>query len=156
LKLKQQNNPSEENVHFINYPDSNTSLAQPSTWGDIKFETRTLTPLQPPKEKSLPELIIYEPKTDGLKAIITWKAISQLGEITNIHIAWGDGTFPFSHQYEKPPLTWRKREDITARHADNETKRTILNAKWAGSDSNQRPPPCQGGILTKLDHRPLV
>lgn len=25
---------------------------------------------------------------------------------------------------------------------------------WAGSDSNQRPPPCQGGILTRLDHRP--
>ena len=27
--------------------------------------------------------------------------------------------------------------------------------EWAGSDSNQRPPPCQGGILTRLDHRPL-
>jgi hypothetical protein len=26
--------------------------------------------------------------------------------------------------------------------------------QWAGSDSNQRPPPCQGGILTRLDHRP--
>jgi hypothetical protein len=36
------------------------------------------------------------------------------------------------------------------------TKTTTLNAKWAGSDSNQRPPPCQGGILTKLDHRPLT
>jgi hypothetical protein len=30
-----------------------------------------------------------------------------------------------------------------------------LISKWAGSDSNQRPPPCQGGILTRLDHRPL-
>jgi hypothetical protein len=40
--------------------------------------------------------------------------------------------------------------------ADVETKTTTLNAKWAGSDSNQRPPPCQGGILTKLDHRPLT
>jgi hypothetical protein len=29
-----------------------------------------------------------------------------------------------------------------------------FTAKWAGSDSNQRPPPCQGGILTRLDHRP--
>jgi hypothetical protein len=29
-------------------------------------------------------------------------------------------------------------------------------SKWAGSDSNQRPPPCQGGILTRLDHRPYV
>jgi hypothetical protein len=25
---------------------------------------------------------------------------------------------------------------------------------WAGSDSDQRPPPRQGGILTRLDHRP--
>ena len=25
---------------------------------------------------------------------------------------------------------------------------------WAGRDLNPRPPPCQGGILTKLDHRP--
>ena len=30
-----------------------------------------------------------------------------------------------------------------------------LISEWAGSDSNQRPPPCQGGILTRLDHRPL-
>jgi hypothetical protein len=29
-------------------------------------------------------------------------------------------------------------------------------SKWAGSDLNQRTPPCQGGILTKLDHRPLI
>ena len=29
-----------------------------------------------------------------------------------------------------------------------------LISEWAGSDSNQRPPPCQGGILTRLDHRP--
>jgi hypothetical protein len=28
--------------------------------------------------------------------------------------------------------------------------------KWAGSELNQRPPPCQGGILTRLDHRPYV
>ena len=33
-------------------------------------------------------------------------------------------------------------------------KANNLNMKWAGSDLNQRPPPCQGGILTKLDHRP--
>ena len=32
----------------------------------------------------------------------------------------------------------------------------LKNAKWAGSDSNQRPPPCQGGILTRLDHRPFI
>ncbi len=29
-----------------------------------------------------------------------------------------------------------------------------LISEWAESDSNQRPPPCQGGILTRLDHRP--
>ena len=28
--------------------------------------------------------------------------------------------------------------------------------KWAGSELNQRPPPCQGGILTRLDHRPNI
>ncbi len=27
---------------------------------------------------------------------------------------------------------------------------------WAGSELNQRPPPCQGGILTRLDHRPNI
>jgi hypothetical protein len=26
--------------------------------------------------------------------------------------------------------------------------------EWAGRDLNPRTPPCQGGILTKLDHRP--
>jgi hypothetical protein len=30
----------------------------------------------------------------------------------------------------------------------------IEKGEWAESDSNQRPPPCQGGILTRLDHRP--
>ena len=28
--------------------------------------------------------------------------------------------------------------------------------EWAGRDLNPRTPPCQGGILTKLDHRPLT
>ena len=28
--------------------------------------------------------------------------------------------------------------------------------EWAGSELNQRPPPCQGGILTRLDHRPNI
>ena len=27
---------------------------------------------------------------------------------------------------------------------------------WAGRDLNPRTPPCQGGILTKLDHRPIT
>ena len=27
---------------------------------------------------------------------------------------------------------------------------------WAGRDLNPRTPPCQGGILTKLDHRPVT
>ena len=26
---------------------------------------------------------------------------------------------------------------------------------WAGRDLNPRFPPCQGGVLTRLDHRPL-
>ena len=36
---------------------------------------------------------------------------------------------------------------------DNERER---KEEWAESDSNQRPPPCQGGILTRLDHRPHI
>ncbi len=37
----------------------------------------------------------------------------------------------------------------------NISNQTSYFPEWAGSDSNQRPPPCQGGILTRLDHRPL-
>ncbi|MFL6419187.1 MAG: hypothetical protein ACJ71P_07220 [Nitrososphaeraceae archaeon] len=33
-------------------------------------------------------------------------------------------------------MTGRKEQDIATIHAENETK----NAKWAGSDLNQRPP----------------
>jgi hypothetical protein len=33
---------------------------------------------------------------------------------------------------------------------DNDSKRW-----WVGGDLNPRSPPCQGGILTRLDHRPL-
>ncbi len=36
----------------------------------------------------------------------------------------------------------------------NKSIQSDLISIWAGSDSNQRPPPCQGGILTRLDHRP--
>jgi hypothetical protein len=31
----------------------------------------------------------------------------------------------------------------------------VLKIWWAGRDLNPRTPPCQGGILTKLDHRPV-
>ena len=34
----------------------------------------------------------------------------------------------------------------------NETEKK----KWAECDLNARPPPCQGGILTRLDHRPYI
>ena len=30
------------------------------------------------------------------------------------------------------------------------------NKEWAEGDSNPRSPPCQGGILTRLDHRPDI
>jgi hypothetical protein len=32
----------------------------------------------------------------------------------------------------------------------------IKRSKWAGRDLNPRSPPCQGGILTRLDHRPDI
>jgi hypothetical protein len=44
-----------------------------------------------------------------------------------------------------PPQTWRNE-----REAQNSKK------WWAGRDLNPRSPPCQGGILTRLDHRPHI
>ena len=43
-----------------------------------------------------------------------------------------------------PPMTMRKVKDNGQIPADMETKTTTKNVKWAGSDLNQRPPPCQG------------
>jgi hypothetical protein len=57
-----------------------------------------------------------------------------------------------------PPQTWQGIEANQTHLAEIIMKingKTSLS-KWAGSDLNQRTPPCQGGILTKLDHRPLV
>jgi hypothetical protein len=56
-----------------------------------------------------------------------------------------------------PPQTWRKPNEYDAANRNQKeiNVKTSLS-KWAGSDLNQRTPPCQGGILTKLDHRPLV
>ena len=50
--------------------------------------------------------------------------------------------------------TWLKSEqkDFDSAYRENENQHN--QSEWAGSDSNQRPPPCQGGILTRLDHRP--
>jgi hypothetical protein len=39
-------------------------------------------------------------------------------------------------------------KDNGAIHAEKETKIISKNAKWAGSDLNQRPPPCQGKLLS--------
>ena len=56
----------------------------------------------------------------------------------------------------KVPLrTWRKSEDTESGQAKHESKCNLIYRKWAGRDSNTRPPPCQGGILTRLDHRPM-
>jgi hypothetical protein len=30
----------------------------------------------------------------------------------------------------------------------------LFAAKWVGADLNRRPPPCQGGVITSLDHQP--
>ncbi|MGI0001716.1 MAG: hypothetical protein ACRD42_01395 [Nitrososphaeraceae archaeon] len=42
-----------------------------------------------------------------------------------------------------PRQTWRKPYEIESGQASKVTKFKIMNANWAGSDSNQRPPPCQ-------------
>lgn len=39
---------------------------------------------------------------------------------------------------------------------DSNGNGTKIRKRWAGSELNQRPPPCQGGILTRLDHRPDI
>jgi hypothetical protein len=41
-----------------------------------------------------------------------------------------------------PPKTW--------------SNERVRKEEWAGGDSNSGPPPCQGGILTRLDHRPNI
>jgi hypothetical protein len=46
-----------------------------------------------------------------------------------------------------PPQTWQKMKEIESNQTSKETKNKKLNAKWAGSDSNQRPPPCQGSLM---------
>ncbi len=55
-----------------------------------------------------------------------------------------------------PPLTMRNAKHDGQIPPDIKTKTVAQKTKWAGSDLNQRPPPCQGGILTKLDHRPIM
>jgi hypothetical protein len=54
------------------------------------------------------------------------------------------------------PLTMQNVKDSVHIPAKTKKKTATQNTKWAGSDLNQRPPPCQGGILTKLDHRPVI
>jgi hypothetical protein len=55
-----------------------------------------------------------------------------------------------------PLQTWQEIEGNRIQITDINTKVNGKKEKWAGSDLNQRTPPCQGGILTKLDHRPLI
>ena len=43
-------------------------------------------------------------------------------------------------------------QDISTNTSNNVIQSQI---EWAGRDLNPRTPPCQGGILTKLDHRPF-
>ncbi len=40
--------------------------------------------------------------------------------------------------------------------AAEKNKKKKKEKKWAGGDLNSGPPPCQGGILTRLDHRPDI
>jgi hypothetical protein len=58
--------------------------------------------------------------------------------------------------FTRPPQTRQEIEGNRTQLTGSNTKINAKTAKWAGSDLNQRTPPCQGGILTKLDHRPLV
>ena len=47
------------------------------------------------------------------------------------------------------PPTSGKMKDNGQMPVDAKTKTIIQNAKWAGSDLNQRPPSCQGSLLSK-------
>jgi hypothetical protein len=67
----------------------------------------------------------------------------------------GLGPGRWSSLVKIPQQTWRKSEESDPGQARIGPKISIGAAIWAGSDSNQRPPPCQGGILTRLDHRPM-
>jgi hypothetical protein len=78
----------------------------------------------------------------------------------------GDGVVPngdgsncggrWSSLVKIPPLTMPNVKNNAQVPSGTQTRTITQNTKWAGSDLNQRPPPCQGGILTKLDHRPVI
>jgi hypothetical protein len=44
----------------------------------------------------------------------------------------------------------------SAANRDNERVLKERKEEWAERDLNSRSPPCQGGILTRLDHRPNI
>ena len=50
-------------------------------------------------------------------------------------------------------LTTYSKVDNPINYSNNEN---CAQKWWAGRDLNPRTPPCQGGILTKLDHRPVA
>jgi hypothetical protein len=58
------------------------------------------------------------------------------------------------HNIRSKPTNPSTNKPITRENLNKSSKNDLISI-WAGSDSNQRPPPCQGGILTRLDHRPL-
>jgi len=91
----------------VNFPLS-SKLTNPSTWTDIKFANQLGNNTSNEKSPLAPEVILYNPKIDGLKVTMDGKAIPASGvNITKIHFDWGDGkaedgNFPLSHSYIEP------------------------------------------------------
>ena len=49
------------------------------------------------------------------------------------------------------------KEEFDPDFARERTQRaTVAKGGWVGADLNRRLPPCEGGIITSLDHRPRV
>ena len=49
-----------------------------------------------------------------------------------------------------------ERSSLVRIPTDKATNESVKSKEWVGGDLNPRSPPCQGGILTRLDHRPNI
>jgi hypothetical protein len=126
-----------EQIHKTTYYPPSSNRVNPSTWTKISFES---TPFRPP------ELIGLQPSVNGLKATITGEARPSEpdGEITNIHIDWGNGeeenfkNFPVSHVYSDPG-SYNIMVTVTDNNGLNATERVPVSVNSTVQPANERP-----------------
>jgi hypothetical protein len=91
----------------------------------------------------------YRIKSDIKKKIKTFTELElplliQKGIFSNFHL------IKFTQNLMTNPQVNNQNVSINSLNFEN-----CAQIWWAGRDLNPRTPPCQGGILTKLDHRPV-